>query len=85
LTHADRRAMLKLMDFTIQYFGTYDRLVFVEAVDVDELLYALDRARAVVRDSPPAPDPLVGDLRLMGYVILDNRGRQVARGYRRDA
>ena len=76
--------MLNLMEFTIQYFGTYDRLVFVEAVDADELLYALDRARAVVRNSLPVPDPL-GDLQLMGYVILDSRGRQVARGYRRDA
>jgi len=73
------------MDFTIQYFGTYDRLVFVEAVNADELLYALDRARAVVKDSPPALDAYGGDLQLMGYVILDGRGRQVARGYRRDA
>jgi hypothetical protein len=77
--------MLKIMDFTIQYFATYDRLVFVEAVDADELLHALDRAKAVVKDSPPVSDPLVGDLQLMGYVILDGRGRQVARGYRRDA
>jgi hypothetical protein len=69
------------MYFTIQYFGTYDRLIYVEEVDADELDYALDRARAVIKDSQPAPDPP----QLMGYVILDRRGRQVARGYRRDA
>jgi hypothetical protein len=69
------------MYFTIQYFGTYDRLIFVEEVDVDELDHALDRARAVVKDySQPAPDLP----QLVGYVILDRRGRQVARGYRRD-
>jgi hypothetical protein len=71
----------RLMYFTIQYFGTHDRLMFVEAVEVDELDYALDRARAVLKESQPAPDPP----QLMGYVILDGRGRQVARGYRRDA
>jgi hypothetical protein len=69
------------MDFTIQYFGTFDRLLFVEGVDVGELDEALDRARATIKQSQPAVED---DLRLMGYVILDQRGRQVARGYRRD-
>jgi hypothetical protein len=74
--------MLKLMVFTIQYFATYDQLIFLEEVDVDELDYALDRARAVIKDcSQPTPDVP----QLVGYVILDRRGRQVARGYRRDA
>jgi hypothetical protein len=70
------------MEFTIQYFGTHDRLLYLESVSVSELIDALDRARAIVRESPPQ---LEGDLQLIGYVILDNRGRQVARGYRRDA
>jgi hypothetical protein len=69
------------MDFTIQYYGTFDRLLFVESVDVGELDEALDRARATIKQSQPAVD----DLQLMGYVILDHGGRQVARGYRRDA
>jgi hypothetical protein len=73
------------MDFTIQYFATLDRLVYVESVDADELVYAIDRARAIVKESEPTPDPSVGDPQLIGYVILDQRGRQVARGYRRDA
>jgi hypothetical protein len=71
------------MEFTIQYFATFDRLVWMETVDADELIYALDRARAVVKES--APEPAVGEPQLVGYVILDRRGRQVARGYRRDA
>jgi hypothetical protein len=70
------------MDFTIQYFGVFDRLLFVESVDVGELDEALDRARATIKQSQPAAED---DLRLMGYVIFDQRGRQVARGYRRDA
>jgi hypothetical protein len=37
------------MDFTIQYFGTFDRLLFVESVDVGELDEALDRARATIK------------------------------------
>jgi hypothetical protein len=65
------------MDFTIQYFGMFDQLHYVESVDVGELVDALERARAVVKQ-PCDPQPI-------GYVILDRRGRQVARGYRRDA
>jgi hypothetical protein len=71
------------MDFTIQYFARYDQLVFEERVDAGELVDALDRARAIVRASEPT-DPHSADPQLMGYVILDGRGRQVARGYRRD-
>jgi hypothetical protein len=70
------------MEFTIQYFGTFDRLLHLESVDVNELIDALDRARAIIRESQPQ---LEDDLQLIGYVILDNRGRQVARGYRRHA
>lgn len=67
------------MDFTIQYFGMFDRLVYVECVYADQLDDALERARATIKQ--PALD---GDLQAIGYVILDYRGRQVARGYRRD-
>jgi hypothetical protein len=68
-----------LMEFTIQYFGIYDRLLYLESLDVNELIEALDRARMIIRQSQPDSDP-----QPVGYVILDNRGRQVARGYRRD-
>jgi hypothetical protein len=71
------------MEFTIQYFATFDRLVYVEIVDADELVHALDRARAVVKESEPVSSD--DDPQIVGYVILDRRGRQVARGYRRDA
>jgi hypothetical protein len=67
------------MDFTLQYFGMFDQLLYVESVDADELVAALERARATIKQ--PSPD---GDLQAIGYVILDYRGRQVARGYRRD-
>jgi hypothetical protein len=67
------------MEFTIQYFGTHDRLLYLESIDVNELIEALDRARMIIRQSQ-----LDGDPQPVGYVILDNRGRQVARGYRRD-
>jgi hypothetical protein len=73
------------MNFTIQYFGTHDRLIYVETVEADELDEALDRARTKVREAGPPRDPSVDDPQLMGYVILDRQGRQVARGYRRDA
>jgi hypothetical protein len=67
------------MEFTIQYFGAYDRLLHMESVDADEMRFALERAREALRQSPTLDD----DPRPVGYVILDARGRQVARGYRR--
>lgn len=66
------------MEFTIQYFGEFDRLLYVEGVDAFEMNEALGRARETLKQ--PTLD---GDPRLIGYVILDQRGRQVARGYRR--
>jgi hypothetical protein len=73
------------MDFTIQYFGTYDRLLDSESMTVSELIDAIDRARTKIKGSSQTSlDTADGDLELIGYVILDNRGRQVARGYRRD-
>ena len=70
------------MEFTIQYFGRFDRMLGVESVEADELVEALDRARSILKALQVAPDPSPDDPELMGYVILDNRGRQVARGYR---
>lgn len=67
------------MEFTIQYFGTYDRLLYLEEISAGELVDALDRARTMIREAQPDGNP-----QPIGYVILDNRGRQVARGYRRD-
>ena len=67
------------MDFTIQYFGEFDRLLHVEIIDAYEMIAALDHARSVLKRAT-----IDGDARLVGYVILDGRGRQVARGYRRD-
>jgi hypothetical protein len=67
------------MDFTIQYFGMFDQLLYVESVDADEQVDTLERARATIKETA-----LDGDLQAIGYVILDYRGRQVARGYRRD-
>ena len=72
------------MEFTIQYFGAFDRMLHVENVDASELSEALDRARAVIKEFQLAPDLLPDDPQIVGYVILDRRGRQVARGYRRD-
>jgi hypothetical protein len=69
------------LDFTIQYFGELDRLLHMENVEALEMAGALERARAVLKQ-PPAFDD---DPRIIGYVILDNQGRQVARGYRRNA
>lgn len=68
------------MEFTIQYFGTYDRLLHLEEISANELIDALDRARTVIKEPQTEGDP-----QLIGYVILDSRGRQVARGYRRGA
>jgi hypothetical protein len=68
------------MDFTIQYFGTHDRMLHVERVDVDQLTDALERARSMIKHLPL----LENGPQTIGYVILDERGRQVARGYKRD-
>jgi hypothetical protein len=67
------------MEFRIQYFGRYDRFLYFEQVDVDMLDDALARARAVVNEG----DPDFVDPAITGYVILDQIGRLVARGYKR--
>jgi hypothetical protein len=67
------------MEFRIQYFGEYDRLLYVDEVNVDTLDIALDRARGIVNEA----DPSFTDPAIVGYVILDERGRLVARGYKR--
>jgi hypothetical protein len=69
------------MDFTIQYFGTRDRLHYAESVDVDEMVEALDLARDTLKAWQLAPGAHGSDEQPIGYVILDQRGRQVARGY----
>ena len=67
------------MEFTIQYFGAFDAMLYMERVEADEMLDALERARTVIKEPPE----LEGDPQPIGYVILDSRGRQVARGYSR--
>jgi hypothetical protein len=67
------------MEFRIQYFGKYDRLLYAEEVDVAELDEALYRARTIVNER----EPLFADPAITGYVILDEGGRLVARGYKR--
>jgi hypothetical protein len=67
------------MEFRIQYFGRYDRFLYFEQVDVDMLDDALARARSVVNER----DPDFADPAITGYVILDQIGRLVARGYKR--
>jgi hypothetical protein len=67
------------MEFRIQYFGEYGRLIYAEEITVDVLDIALDRARAIVNQR----DPSLTDPAITGYVILDDRGRLVARGYKR--
>lgn len=74
-----RRSHGRSMEFTIQYFGRFDRMLGIESVNADELDEVLNRARSILKTIEVTPD----DLELMGYVILDHRGRQVARGYRR--
>jgi hypothetical protein len=69
------------MDFTIQYFGIRDHLHYEERVDVGEMVEALDHARDMLKAHQPASGTLSGAEQLVGYVILDQRGRQVARGY----
>jgi hypothetical protein len=72
------------MEFTIQYFGTRDRLQYAESVDVHEMVEALDRARDTLKAYQPALGAPGGEDQPIGYVILDQRGRQVARGYVRN-
>jgi hypothetical protein len=67
------------VEFRIQYFGVYDTLLYAEEVDVDTLDIALERARGIVNEA----DPAFADPAITGYVILDARGRLVARGYKR--
>jgi hypothetical protein len=67
------------MEFRIQYFGEHDRVLYIDEVNVDTLDIALDRARAIVNEA----DPSFTDPAIVGYVILDIRGRLVARGYKR--
>ena len=55
------------------------RLLYAEEVDVDVLDAALERARAIVNEA----DPSNVDPAIVGYVILDVRGRLFARGYKR--
>ena len=69
------------MEFTIQYFGKFDRLLGEEKLEVDKLDKVLNRARIIIKVIEATPD----GIELIGYVILDYRGRQVARGYKRDA
>ena len=71
------------MEFTIQYFGRFDRMLGAESVEADELVEAIDRARRLLKTIHVVSDPSPNDPDLIGYVILDERGRQVARGYRR--
>jgi hypothetical protein len=66
------------MEFRIQYFGEYDRMLYAEAVDVDAMGVALERARGIVNGA----DLSFSDPAIVGYVILDDRGRLVARGYK---
>jgi hypothetical protein len=70
------------LEFTIQYFGMFDRLLYVEGVEADELPEALDRARTTLKETRTSPHWADGGHpRLSGYVILNDIGRQVARGY----
>jgi len=43
------------MDFTIQYFGTRDRLQYAESVDVGEMVEALDHTRDMLKAHQPTP------------------------------
>jgi hypothetical protein len=69
----------QVMDFRIQYFGKYNRPLYMDEVNVDTLDIALERARVIVNEA----DPSFADPAITGYVILDVRGRLVARGYKR--
>jgi len=72
------------MEFKIQYFGSQDRWLYTEVLRADELIEALHKAREVLRQSSAAQHTQASDLPI-GYVILDERGRSVARGYAREA
>ena len=39
------------MEFTIQYFGRFDRMLGAETVEADELVEALERSATQVKDS----------------------------------
>jgi len=69
------------MRFTIQYFGMFDKLLGEERIEADKLDEPLDRARSMLKALAPGRSTDAAEL--AGYVILDERGRQVARGYRR--
>ena len=71
------------MEFRVQYFGTVDRLLYTDVLEADELADVLDWARDVLRRTSDTRDNGPADLPI-GYVILDDRGRQVARGYKRE-
>ena len=71
------------MEFRVQYFGSVDRLLYTDVLDADELVEVLEWARDVLRRASDAPDVKPADSPI-GYVILDDRGRQVARGYKRE-
>jgi hypothetical protein len=60
--------------------GYTNRLLYAEEVEVDTLDDALTRARSIVYEQDP--DFLL-DPAITGYVIVDERGRLVARGYKR--
>jgi len=47
------------MDFTIQYFGEFDRLLYLESVDVNEMAEALERAREVLRARPQISESVI--------------------------
>lgn len=69
----------QVMEFRILYFGSYDSLLYAEKMDVEKLDDALSRARSIVYEH----DPAFADPAITGYVIVDERGRLVARGYKR--
>jgi hypothetical protein len=69
------------MDFTIQYFGTHDQLLYTERVEAGELVDAIERAREVLREAKLAVDWPRVQPRVFGYVILNSIGRAVGRGY----
>jgi hypothetical protein len=61
----------------IQYFGSHDHFLYAEEIDAEELTVALDRARGVLKE--PSSSASAVDPALVGYVIIDQQGRLVAR------